>query len=91
MDVALLTHLQPHEKLIIPNIHVYRIECFPGLKGGNAIAIRKSILHSHADLPPLVSAKATGVCIPIEVAKCHLRLSLNHRFAPGMTQISLCF
>jgi hypothetical protein len=62
--VALLTetHLKP---FFIPNYHFYRTDRHPGRKGGTAVAVRKGIPHNHVDLPPLVSAEATGVCIPI--------------------------
>jgi hypothetical protein len=58
--VALLseTHLNP------PNFHFYRTDCFPGRKGGSAVAVRKGIPHNRIDLPSLVSIEATGVCIP---------------------------
>jgi hypothetical protein len=36
-----------------------------GHKGGTAIALKKGIPHTCLDLPPLLSVKATGVCIPI--------------------------
>jgi hypothetical protein len=67
IDVALLseTHLKPHERFHIPNYHFYRTDRFPERKGGTAVAVRKGIPHNHADLPPLVSVEATGVCIPI--------------------------
>jgi exonuclease III len=67
IDVALLseTHLKPHERFFIPNYHLYRIDRFPGRKGGTAVAVRKGIPYNHVDLPPLVSTEATGVCIPI--------------------------
>jgi hypothetical protein len=55
IDVALFsdTHLKPHERFYIPNYQVYRTDCFPGIKGGTAVAIKKGIPHSHVDLPPL--------------------------------------
>jgi exonuclease III len=67
IDVALLseTHLKPHERFFIPNYHFYQADCFPGKKGGTAVAVRKGTPHNHVDLPPLNSAEATGVCIPI--------------------------
>jgi hypothetical protein len=67
IDVALLsdTHLKPHERFFIPNYHFYRTDSLPGRKGGTAVAVRKGITHNHADLPPLVSVEAIGVCIPI--------------------------
>jgi hypothetical protein len=67
IDVPLLseTHLKPHERYYIPNYHFYHTDCFPGRKGGTAVAVRKGIPHNHVDLPPLVSVEATGVCIPI--------------------------
>jgi hypothetical protein len=43
----------------------YRIDDYPGRKGGTAVAVRKGIPHNHVDLPPLVSVEATGLCIPI--------------------------
>jgi hypothetical protein len=67
VDVALFseTHLKTHERFFIPNDHFYRTDCHPGRKGGTAVAVRKGIPHNHVDLPPLVSAEATGVCIPV--------------------------
>jgi exonuclease III len=55
IDVALFseTHLKPHEKFFLQNYHVYRIDRYPGRKGGTAITVRKGILHNHVDLPPL--------------------------------------
>jgi hypothetical protein len=49
IDVALLseTYLRPHERLFIPNYHFYRINRFPGRKGGTAVAVRKGIPHNH--------------------------------------------
>jgi hypothetical protein len=61
----LKAHLKSHERFYIPNYHVYRTDHFPSIKGVTAVAVRKGIPHSHADLPPLVSIEATGVCIPI--------------------------
>jgi exonuclease III len=67
IDVAVLSeiHLKHHERFCIPNCHFYQTDHFPGRKGGTAVADRKGILHNHVDLPPLVSIKATGVCIPV--------------------------
>jgi hypothetical protein len=67
IDVALLsdTHLKSHERYFILNYHVYWTDRIPGRKGGIVIAISKDIPHNHAELPPLVSIEATGVCIPI--------------------------
>jgi hypothetical protein len=66
-DVALLleTHLKPHERVFIQDYHVYRTNSFPNLKGGTAVTVRKGVAHAHVDLPPLVSAEATGICVPI--------------------------
>jgi exonuclease III len=64
IDVALFSDT-PHERFYIPNYQVYRTDRFPGIKGGTAVAVKKSIPHSHVDLPPLNSLEATGVCIPI--------------------------
>jgi hypothetical protein len=54
IDVALLSerHLKPHERFYIPNYQVYRTDCFLGIKGGTAIAVKKGIPHSHVDVPP---------------------------------------
>jgi hypothetical protein len=67
IDVALFseTHLKPHERFCLPNYHLYRSDRFPGRKGGTAVAVRKGVPHILADLPPLSSIEATGVCIPI--------------------------
>jgi hypothetical protein len=56
IDVAVLSemHLKPHDWFFSPNYHFYQTDCFPGRKGRTAIAVRKSILHNHVDLPPLV-------------------------------------
>jgi hypothetical protein len=59
------THLKLHERFYIPHYHFYHTDRFPGINGGTAVAVRKGILHNHVDLPPLVSAEATGVYIPI--------------------------
>lgn len=44
-DVALLseTHFNPHERFFNPNYQIYRIDRFPGRKGGTAVAVRKDI------------------------------------------------
>jgi exonuclease III len=67
IDVALFseTHLKPHERFFIKNYHVYRMDRYPGRKGGTAIVVTKSIPHNHVELPLLVSEEATGVCIPV--------------------------
>ena len=49
----------------LPNYHLYRSNRFSGRKGGTAVAVRKEVAHILADLPPLVSVEAAGVCIPI--------------------------
>jgi hypothetical protein len=61
VDVTLFseTHLKSHERFFIPNYHL------PGRKGGNAVAVRKGILHNPVELPSLFSVEATEVCIPI--------------------------
>jgi exonuclease III len=66
VDVALLSETSKlHERFYIPNYQVYRTDSFPGIKGGTAVAVKKGIPHNHADVPPLDSIEATGVCIPI--------------------------
>jgi hypothetical protein len=59
------TNLKPHERLFIPNYHFHRTDRYPGRKGETAVEVGKSIPLNHVDLPPLVSAEVTGVCIPI--------------------------
>jgi hypothetical protein len=46
-DVALVseTHLKTHERFFIPNYHIYRTNCFPGRKGGPAVAEKEDIPH----------------------------------------------
>jgi hypothetical protein len=58
IDVALLseTHLKPHERLFLPNYHFYRNDRFPARKGNP---------RNHVEMCPLLSIKATVVCIPI--------------------------
>jgi hypothetical protein len=56
------THLKLCDRFFIPNHHFYWTDHFPGRKGGT-VAIRKGISYNHVDLPPLISIKATGVCI----------------------------
>jgi hypothetical protein len=75
------THLKPHERFFIPNYHFYGTDRFPGIKGETAVAVGKDIPHKHANLPPLVSLEAVGICIPIE--------SVSHKATPGMIQTSL--
>jgi hypothetical protein len=67
IDVALFseTHLKPHERFFITNYHVYRMDRYPGRKGGTTIAIMKGIPHDHVEQPALVSVEATGDCIPV--------------------------
>jgi hypothetical protein len=51
-DVALFsdTYLKPRGRFFIPNYHVYRMDRYPGRKGGTAVAARKGIPHNHVDL-----------------------------------------
>jgi hypothetical protein len=67
IDVPLFseTHLKPHERFHISNYNFSRIDRQSGMKGGTAVAVRKSISHFHVDLPPLISTEATGVCTPV--------------------------
>jgi hypothetical protein len=36
------THLKPHERFSVPNYNFYRIDRHPGMKGGDAVAVRKA-------------------------------------------------
>jgi hypothetical protein len=47
-------HLKPHERLFISNYLFCWTNCFLGLKGRTAVAVRKGIPHTNADLPLLV-------------------------------------
>jgi hypothetical protein len=66
-----------HERFFIPNDHIYRIDRFPGRKGGTAVAVRKVIPHNRVDLPPLISIEATRSCIPMENSDVLLAAVLN--------------
>jgi hypothetical protein len=52
-------------RFCIPNYHICWNDYKDEHKGGTAVAVKKDIPHSYVDLPPLLSAQATGVCIPI--------------------------
>jgi hypothetical protein len=56
IDVALFseTHLKPHMTFYFPNYHIYRNDRQDGHKGGTAVAVKKGIPHTYADLPPLL-------------------------------------
>jgi hypothetical protein len=83
-------HIKPHERFFIPNSYDYWTNCFLGLKGRTAVAVRKGIPQNYIDLPPIVSVEATGVCIPIGSSEISLQLSKNLWVTPGLTQTSLC-
>jgi hypothetical protein len=65
IDVALFSepHLKPHMRYYIS--HFYRTDHEDEHKGKTAVAVKKGIANTCVDLPPLLSVKATGVCIPI--------------------------
>jgi hypothetical protein len=48
--------------------------------GRTVTAVRKGIPHNHVDLPPLVSAEVTGVCIPVVI--CEVLLAAVYK-SPG--------
>jgi hypothetical protein len=52
-------------KCYIPNYNFYRTDHEEGHKGGTAVPVKKIILHTCVDMPPLLSVEATGVCMPI--------------------------
>jgi hypothetical protein len=62
--VALLseTHRKAHKRFFVRNYHIYRNDCHPGAKAGNAVAVRKGVRYNYVDLPPLISILATGFC-----------------------------
>jgi hypothetical protein len=66
IDVALFseTRLTAHERFFIPNYHFHRTDCYPGRKGGTAVAVRQVIPHHHVE--------ATEVCIPIRNSDAQL-------------------
>jgi hypothetical protein len=86
IDVALFseTHLKPHERLCILNYHFFRTDHHPGRKGGTAVAVRRGVPHSYADLPLLVSVEATGVCI--RIGNSEILLASVYNF-PGRARI----
>jgi hypothetical protein len=65
IDVALFaeTYLKPCEWFLF-QITTLSNWLTLGKEGGTAVAVRKVIPRTQADLPPLVSVEATGVCIP---------------------------
>jgi exonuclease III len=67
IDVILFSETQPkpHMRFYIPNYDIYRTGRQDWHIGGTAVAVKKGIPHRCADLPPLLSAEATGVWIPI--------------------------
>jgi hypothetical protein len=79
----------PCFRFFIPNYHFYRIDRYPGRKGGTAVAVRNGIPHDHVELSPLVSVEATGVCIPIGDSEVLLQLFTNIRAGPGVMLTSL--
>jgi hypothetical protein len=50
----------------IPNYDIYRTDRQDWQEGGTAIAIKKRIPCTCADIPNLLSVEVTGICIPIE-------------------------
>jgi hypothetical protein len=83
------THLKPHELFFISNYHFYRNDHNPGRKGRIAIAVITGIPHNHVDLPPLVSAEAAGVSIPIVNSEVLLAAVHNLWTMPGVMLTSL--
>jgi hypothetical protein len=67
IDVALFseTHLKSHMRFRIPYYDICRTDLDDGHKNETAVAIKKGILHTCTDIPPLLPVEATGVCIPI--------------------------
>jgi hypothetical protein len=66
IDLTVLsqTHFQPHERSLF-KIITYIESIDTQKEDGTTVAGKKGIPHNDADLPPLVSIKATEVCIPI--------------------------
>jgi hypothetical protein len=71
------TYLKPYERFYIPNYCLYRIDRHLERKGGTAVAVRKNILPRQADLLPLVSIEAIGICILI--GNCEMLLAAPNR------------
>jgi hypothetical protein len=61
----------------IPNYDIYWTDSGDGHKGITAVAVKKDIPHTSADLPPLLSVQEAGVCIPIENTNVCLLLFIN--------------
>jgi hypothetical protein len=59
-------------RFYIPNYDIYQTDREDRHKGRTAIAVKKGIPHTCADLPPLPSTDVTGVCIPIGNTKIFL-------------------
>jgi hypothetical protein len=75
----------------VSNYHFYHTDRFRGRIGETAVAVRKGLPHKHVDQPPLVSAEATGVCIPIGCSEVYLQPSISHQATLGMMQTSQNF
>jgi hypothetical protein len=67
INVALFseTRRKLHIRFYIPNYDIYQTDREDGHKSGTAAVVKKGIPHRCADLLPLLSVEATGVCIPI--------------------------
>jgi hypothetical protein len=89
-DTALFTaaYWKPHIRFYILEYDIYRIDREDGLKGGNATAVKTGNPHTCADLSPLLSVVATGVCIPIGHTEMFLHLFINLCKDCGVTQTS---
>jgi hypothetical protein len=73
-DVTLFseTHLKSHTRFCVPDYDIYRTDPEDGHKDRTAVVVKKGVPHACVDLPPLLSADATGVCIPIGNTKMFL-------------------
>jgi hypothetical protein len=75
IDMALfsLIHMKPHMRAYIPNYDTCQTDRQDGHKGGTAIVVKERIPHAPINFPPLRSAEATGVYMPIGNTEMFLR------------------
>jgi hypothetical protein len=91
MALFTATHWKPHMRFFVLDYDIYRTDREDWNKGGNAIAVKTGIPHTCADLPPLLSAEATGACIPIgntEIFLAYLYKSLQRLWSDTASQSS---
>jgi hypothetical protein len=63
------TYLKTHTRFCIPNCDFHWSGRKNDYRRGTAVKINKGTPHVCVNLPPLLSAEATGFCMPIENAE----------------------